>query len=285
MNDILEGQRKFSFFNSKSGKTEGAITVEQVDIRDEYFLLDFIKSGLQISLVVGIDFTGSNGNPSNKSSLHYFDPAHGDSLNQYQQTILSVGNILLNYDQDKMVPVYGFGARTNFPTGNVPKSKVLHFFPCSGDFASPAGFGVEGVFELYQHCIKHVSLDGPTYFAPLLKEIVEYTKASFAADPWAYTVLLLLTDGDIHDMPATIDAIVEGSYLPLSIIIVGVGECKFDNMDALDSDDKVDSNNNSFYREAKELLLEISCNLCHLEITKASLKSWQLRSHWSCLTK
>ena len=34
---------------------------------------------------------------------------------------------------------------------------------------------------------------------------------------------MIITDGIINDMQATIDEIVRGSSLPLSIIIVGVG--------------------------------------------------------------
>ena len=37
-------------------------------------------------------------------------------------------------------------------------------------------------------------------------------------------------------MENTIDAIIEGSVLPLSIIIVGIGQADFDQMDALDGD-------------------------------------------------
>jgi hypothetical protein len=47
----------------------------------------------------------------------------------------------------------------------------------------------------------------------------------------------LITDGIINDMQDTIDQIVRGSGLPLSIIIVGVGEENFDAMDVLDADD------------------------------------------------
>ena len=49
--------------------------------------------------------------------------------------------------------------------------------------------------------------------------------------------MLILTDGEIHDMEATKDLIVAASQLPLSIIIVGVGEEKFKLMKELDSDD------------------------------------------------
>jgi len=50
--------------------------------------------------------------------------------------------------------------------------------------------------------------------------------------------MLLITDGIINDMQATIDEIVRGSGLPLSIIIVGVGQEDFESMNILDADDE-----------------------------------------------
>ena len=52
-----------------------------------------------------------------------------------------------------------------------------------------------------------------------------------------YNILLIITDGIINDMQKTIDQIVRGSTLPLSIIIVGVGNDDFESMDILDADD------------------------------------------------
>ena len=46
-----------------------------------------------------------------------------------------------------------------------------------------------------------------------------------------------MTDGEIHDMDQTIDQIVVSSSLPLSIIIVGIGNANFSSMDQLDADD------------------------------------------------
>ncbi len=48
---------------------------------------------------------------------------------------------------------------------------------------------------------------------------------------------MIITDGEIHDMAATKDIIVAASHLPLSVIVVGVGEEKFQLMKQLDSDD------------------------------------------------
>jgi hypothetical protein len=48
---------------------------------------------------------------------------------------------------------------------------------------------------------------------------------------------MIITDGVISDLQATIDQIVRGSDLPLSIVIVGVGSADFSSMDVLDADD------------------------------------------------
>ena len=52
-----------------------------------------------------------------------------------------------------------------------------------------------------------------------------------------YPVLLILTDGAIHDMSRVKQLIVQASSLPTSIVIVGVGGSEeFDLMEELDCD-------------------------------------------------
>lgn len=48
-----------------------------------------------------------------------------------------------------------------------------------------------------------------------------------------YLILLIITDGAIHDMDESIRQIVQGADLPLSILIVGVGDNDFGNMDVV----------------------------------------------------
>ena len=52
-------------------------------------------------------------------------------------------------------------------------------------------------------------------------------------------MLLILTDGAITDIDATLHAIVAASGLPMSLIIVGVGGADFTAMNMLDGDDGV----------------------------------------------
>merc|ERR1719433_1234808 len=59
----------------------------------------------------------------------------------------------------------------------------------------------------------------------------------FSHNQQNYTILMIVTDGVITDMQKTIDAIVNAGDKPLSIIIVGVGNADFENMDILDADD------------------------------------------------
>ena len=67
-----------------------------------------MQGGCELNFVVGIDFTGSNGDPRDPSSLHYLG---GSTPNQYTQAITAVGNVIQDYDSDQLYPAFGFGAR------------------------------------------------------------------------------------------------------------------------------------------------------------------------------
>lgn len=54
-----------------------------------------------------------------------------------------------------------------------------------------------------------------------------------------YFILLIITDGVISDMDETRHAVVQASKLPMSIIIVGVGNADFAAMEFLDGDSRV----------------------------------------------
>lgn len=82
-----------------------------------------------------------------------------------------------------------------------------------------------------------IRLSGPTLFAPLLDQFKTYT-AQLESER-VYQILMIITDGVINDMGPTIDKLVQLSSLPCSIIIVGVGDADFSNMEELDADDVV----------------------------------------------
>lgn len=232
---LLRNKKSWDIINPSTKRNEGKLELKFNLVEINYSFVEYLQGGMDISLVCCIDFTGSNGIPSHSSSLHYLSPSN-NVLNDYQKAIMSVGKILLDYDNDKLIQTYGFGAK---PVINGIKSETSHFFPCSGNFEECAGYGVKGVFDLYKMALQNVELSGPTYFAHLMREIRGFTERNYATDPNSYTILLILTDGVIHDMAATKDEIVKASGLPLSIIIVGIGKEDFGMMEELDSDDHV----------------------------------------------
>lgn len=65
----------------RKGKKEGVILKVFDFKQEEYFdFLDFLRGGLNMTLIVGIDFTASNRDPEDPRSLHYMNPP---ALNLY----------------------------------------------------------------------------------------------------------------------------------------------------------------------------------------------------------
>ena len=113
-----------------------------------------------------------------------------------------------------------------------------HCFALNGNICDPECDGLEGVIDAYQNSLKKVDLYGPTWFAPVMDMVNTMAEGlEVSQQNQQYMILMIITDGIINDMQKTIDEIVRGSSLPLSIIIVGVGEADFSSMDVLDADD------------------------------------------------
>uniref|UniRef100_A0A4W3IH51 Copine-3-like n=1 Tax=Callorhinchus milii TaxID=7868 RepID=A0A4W3IH51_CALMI len=180
---------------------------------------------------VGVDFTGSNGDPRSPDSLHHISP---NGLNEYLMAIWSVGMVVQDYDSDKLFPAFGFGAQIP------PSWQVSHEFPLNFNPASPFCSGVQGIVDAYRNCLPQVKLYGPTNFSPIINHVAGFGAAA-AQQPTAsqYYILLIITDGVITDLDDTRRAIVNASKLPMSIIIIGVGGADFSAMEFLDGDDGV----------------------------------------------
>ncbi|KAM9774644.1 copine-3-like isoform 2-T3 [Syngnathus typhle] len=213
----------------KSYKNSGVVSVKQCQVVKEYTFLDYVMGGCQLNFTVAIDFTGSNGYPKSPESLHYISP---QGENEYLSAIWSVGNVIQDYDSDKMFPAFGFGAQIP------PAWQVSHKFPLNFNPANPFCAGVEGIVEAYRDCLPKVKLYGPTNFSPIINHVTCYAHhAMLQSTASQYFVLLIITDGVITDMDDTRNAIVNASRLPMSIIIVGVGGADFTDMEFLDGDD------------------------------------------------
>uniref|UniRef100_A0A8C2XA52 Copine family member 9 n=1 Tax=Cyclopterus lumpus TaxID=8103 RepID=A0A8C2XA52_CYCLU len=211
-----------------SFRIQGQVPTTQSNIHFLGQILSGYSLPLQIPFTCTIPFSSlvGVGNPSQPTSLHYMSPYQ---MNAYAMALKAVGEIIQDYDSDKLFPAYGFGAKLP------PDGKISHGFPLSGDAENPNCVGIEGVLEAYFQSLRTVQLYGPTNFAPVINKVANC--AAEITDGSQYFVLLMITDGVISDMVQTKEAVVNAAGLPLSIIIVGVGPAEFDAMEELDGDE------------------------------------------------
>ncbi|MCQ2818365.1 MAG: hypothetical protein MJ252_13950 [archaeon] len=151
--------------------------------------------------------------------------------------------MVARYDFDKQFPVLGFG-------GTLPTTgETSHCFNVNLS-GNPYVDGIDNVLAVYKESLTKIKLDGPTYFSPLIKETIKLIKGNDSKTS-IYHLLLIITDGVIHDFDETKTSIIKASYLPFSIVIVGVGDEDFSAMDELDGDKEqlVDKNGNKALRD------------------------------------
>ncbi|KAJ4710977.1 E3 ubiquitin-protein ligase RGLG2-like [Melia azedarach] len=206
-------------------------------IEDNYTTLDQVtaalaQAGLESSnLIVGIDFTKSNewtgARSFNRRSLHHI----GHGQNPYEQAISIIGQTLSAFDEDNLIPCFGFG------DASTHDQDVFSFYP---DERHCNGF--EEVLSRYREIVPSLKLAGPTSFAPIIDMAMTIVEKSGGQ----YHVLLIIADGQVtrsvdtqHGQLSpqeqkTIDAIVKASEFPLSIILVGVGDGPWDMMKEFD---------------------------------------------------
>lgn len=209
-------------------------------IPDNYHSLDQVQTALRqaglesSSLIVGIDFTKSNEWTGKYSfggkSLH----AIGPRPNPYEQAISIIGRTLAGFDEDDMIPCFGFG------DASTHDQDVFSFYQ---DHHSCNGF--DEALVRYRQIVPNLKLSGPTSFAP----IIEVAMRTVEQSGGQYHVLVIIADGQVTrsvdtrhgslspQERATVDAVVRASAYPLSIILVGVGDGPWDMM--RDFDDKL----------------------------------------------
>jgi copine 5/8/9 len=188
LHELMESKQDLVFKNPTTGKLEGKIGIKHLEFKEKYSFLDFIFCGVEINLMVAIDFTLSNGDPSHPDSLHYFNQRMQRILlfllnlasNQYLQALKCVGPLLENYSRNKMIPVLGFGAKIK----NLCQERSSQCFALNGDIFNPEVYRIEGVIEgvfnpisscdnflAYRKALPKVQVDSPQNLSKIIKYV------------------------------------------------------------------------------------------------------------------
>jgi hypothetical protein len=152
----------------------------------------------------------------------------GGERNDYEKAIAAIVSILGKYDDDQKFPVVGFGAKYG--------GAVRHCFQCG---PAAEAHGVQGVLDAYHQVFASgLVMSGPTVFTEVLQtaaaRALSANEAAQRGGQQAYTILLILTDGAVSDVNATAAVLGQISDSPLSVVIVGIGDADFSEMQFLD---------------------------------------------------
>jgi hypothetical protein len=194
-------------------------------IDDKYRTYEELQNGLRekglesSQLVLAVDYTKSNEWTGKKTfngrCLHDMT-----TKNPYQQAIEILGRTLEVFDDDKMIPTFGFGDETTTNVG------VFPFKPDN----SPC-YRFNEVLDRYRIITPQIILSGPTNFAPIINKTIEIVKQT-----GEYHILVIIADGQVMNKTDTANAIVRASEYPISIVMVGVGDGPWDEMENYDDE-------------------------------------------------
>ncbi|KAF1784762.1 Copine [Phytophthora cactorum] len=129
--------------------------------------------------------------------LHEIDSS-GVFMNPYQSVISVIGRVLKAFDDDNIIPAFGFGDLA---------TKGNSCFP----FTQGRGCqGFEEVLRRYNEITPTLKLSGPTNFAPVIKETIRAVQQN-----GGYHILVIIADGQVTNEEDTRNAIVEASNWPI----------------------------------------------------------------------
>ncbi|XP_053383193.1 copine family protein 2-like [Mercenaria mercenaria] len=177
------------------------------------------EAGLgKCGLIFGIDYTMSNKVQGEKTfggkSLHKVED---DLKNPYQEVIEILGQTLECFDDDRIIPAFGFGDKTHKQEGYFPLNEKRECV------------GFREVLDTYNRVTPSVSLHRPTNFAPLIHKAIQIVQQTRK-----YHILVIVADGQVTEEQETQQAIVTASHYPLSIIVIGVGDGPWGMMQEFD---------------------------------------------------
>eukprot|EP00494_Astrolonche_serrata_P031323 UN31592 len=86
--------------------------------------------------------------------------------------------------------------------------------------------GINGILNAYKKSLQKVSLSGPRLFEPLISGATDRASTDEKSDQ--YDILIIFTAGDAADGRKTWDRLIKACDKPLSVVIIGLGDAKFD---------------------------------------------------------
>ena len=254
---IQDLSKGLTFFETRDfeGEKTAKVIVEKFETVRQYDLMDYLQDGLEINNIICIDFSSSNGDPNDNSSLHRMT-----GISSYEKAIDSIAPALFKYDSDKKIPTFGFGAK--FPTlDKADPDGQKNFFKLIGrGSSSKVPMDTMTLKSFYKSAFSFVKGSEPSLICPTIKGVVDFVEANMKnprSNQLNYTVVVVFTDGEIDDIKEACHHLVRASKLPISFVFVGIGKGNFKMMEYLDNDNgkkMIDNNDNYAVRDMVQFI-------------------------------
>ena len=230
-----------------------------------YTFFDFIKHGIKLKCYIAIDFTQGSDHGLKKEE------------NQYLQAIEGFGETLFSFVRD--YEVYGYGAKIN-ETNEIPGFFNLNF-------NDKSLYELTEIEESYKECLKKISFCERVYLSPLIGNIKNLIAKNNELNIYNIFFLLISNPPLKEDYQKCIDLFISNSFLPLSVIVVGIGDKEFKEIKNLINKNRIFSSeglervrNNIYFVSMKNCNYnnEILKNKCLKEIPKQVVEFYKINN-------
>ena len=174
-------------------------------------IFDFFKGGLKLSCFISVDYSNEITNPLKNTTINYIN------------ILQNVSSAISNYTKNHLFYAFGFGARPRNTFSNI------NVFSLNMNEKDSSINTIEKVIQNFNSCLSKNLIEPQenrnisSLIKKITNEIYNLYELRF------YNVSFILTRGNIekNDIQKTIDAIIESSYLPLTIFVIGIGKNDF----------------------------------------------------------
>ncbi len=175
---------------------------------NDYCFIDFIKNGITLDPYIGIDF--------NDKLLHISDLEN----NQYMNAIRGFRETIINFTRE--FEVFGYGL--NLLNFKIKTENNEPYFNLNLK-EDPTIMGLTNIKIAYKECLDKIDFsENNNMLSPLLKYVEKRIYEKKKLKNYSILFLLMSNAPKKEDFKNCIDNFIESSFLPLSILIIGIGD-------------------------------------------------------------
>ena len=175
-------------------------------------LFDYFKSGVKFSCFISADFSNSEKNPSLL-----------ENKDNYKRIYKKISDIIANYTKKHLFYSYGFNAKIK----NSLSDESIFNLNLNGKDSSI--YTMDEVLKNFEKCLNTNSIISlkNINLSPIIKKITKDIYKLYNLRYYNVSFIIIRGNIDKNDIQKTIDAIIESSYLPLTTIVIGLGNIDY----------------------------------------------------------